>query len=901
MEWDEERISPMVMLSKPPTRPQSAPSKYVKERSSRGRLALLSENHRRAMDIIDALRMDESGSTHSQSSRQLTSAVPAERPIEIFENSPSKNSNRAVSENPAENDVTPAVPPLVIVDSPRRRPETRQATVQAPPSSMQQQSQLTARRSAPAGVSVTPRAPVARALDVDTSAEVESAAQSNPLNANPPAGWCSEDKQQPETAAEFEIGEEACSQNLEPFQRRDRRVKERVHRPKSLLLPECLLSESASIDRSHAASGTTTEQDQAGRRPQSRSEFSESSRPRSRASRPKAFPPTHEEMPRNKTTRSGLAFRDRRPSERIAWQFRSSSPGPAQAAYMRPVNKGGDVARGQLLHSGVTYIGSAHTSIDDPRHKVARDEIKLWPASLRKSVWNGMATDKGTQVPDTGKRVRMLCDSPNLAAELFAQYAIPMRLAGEHVMLLIPFLDCLANLEALEGTSPVLQLALEMTGMKNHQQEASLALISKEQASVVFEMEAVWYSAEAQGAGSGGGSDESANASGRSWSGFFGLNRDKFLRCLTRISESLDDKHAKLLQSMPKMKGTILNKRLPIKDLRELRGKVRRDVRTQDPSPTRRDNTSEPIHSPLASISAMNKEVADPTAKQVALFKALKSQSLVSEYKKLARQVARETMTQLDTAVKTKSRTRKELEWLLVLRDQALTSLGLVVSADQIKRASEAGAAAGPVSDDVQMLDPNNPEEGDDCTKILAWGPPAWAWVVPGDFRKPISPVMDGWYLVSGDTGPGLRLMGPLGSRSKAIKSIPDFTELAITVFNVYLMRDSSIVENFLFDSSGRRIAEAANIDATKADGWYVMIHQGDKLLWTLGLELTQIERDLTQLKLEATRSRKTLHAIQVHFCVTTPPHTLSHMCFVSSTVSGTVKDCQRLVHFVVL
>ena len=50
-----ERQHPVVMMSKPPGRPQSAPSKIArKEKGDRERVTLLSENYRRSMDCIDA-------------------------------------------------------------------------------------------------------------------------------------------------------------------------------------------------------------------------------------------------------------------------------------------------------------------------------------------------------------------------------------------------------------------------------------------------------------------------------------------------------------------------------------------------------------------------------------------------------------------------------------------------------------------------------------------------------------------------------------------------------------------------------------------------------------------------------------------------------------------------------
>jgi hypothetical protein len=247
--------------------------------------------------------------------------------------------------------------------------------------------------------------------------------------------------------------------------------------------------------------------------------------------------------------------------------------------------------------------------------------------------------------------------------------------------------------------------------------------------------------------------------------------------------------------------------------------------------------------------------VADPPARQAALFKALKSYTVKSEYKQLARQVVREAMLQLDAAVKGKTRTRRELDWLLVLRDQALTSLGLIVSEVQEIAAKDDLAGAGAHIS-------KGPETNDDHQVMAMWGPPAWAWVVPSDLKKPVSPVMDGWYLVSGDPGPKLRLMGPLKNRSMAIKGIQEFKTMDMKLFNTCLIRDSTVVEKFVYDASGSKI-EGEFSGATKPDGWYVMINESEKLLWTLGLEVQQLERELAMCKKDAIQVRKTLRDLQ--------------------------------------
>jgi hypothetical protein len=453
----------------------------------------------------------------------------------------------------------------------------------------------------------------------------------------------------------------------------------------------------------------------------------------------------------------------------------------------------------------------------------------------------------------------MLCENPKLAEQLFEHYAIPMRVAREKVMLLIPFFDCLAHLEALEGSSPVLHLALEMTGVPSHKQRgAATALLTREHASSIFKSEASLFSAEPDGFGSGLTSAHVAHSKdGTGKTSFLGLTAANFMGCLSRVSEVLEEKRNELQDSM-RHKVLGKNRRLPLRDIRELRGQSRKDQRPVSPNSPVRQNPQDPetLHSPMASISAMRREVADPPARQAALFKALKSHTVKSEYKQLARQVVREAMLQLDAAVKDKTRTRRELDWLLVLRDQALTSLGLIVSeVQEIATKDDLADAGAHIS--------KGPETHDDHQVMATWGPPAWAWVVPSDLKKPISPVMDGWYLVSGDPGPKLRLMGPLKNRSMAIKGIQEFKTMDMKLFNTCLIRESTVVEKFVYDASCSKI-EGDFSGATKPDGWYVMINESEKLLWTLGLEIQQIERELAMSKKDAILVRKTLRDLQV-------------------------------------
>ena len=162
-----------------------------------------------------------------------------------------------------------------------------------------------------------------------------------------------------------------------------------------------------------------------------------------------------------------------------AWQFRSTSPGPGGGAYIRPVKN----TSGQLLTSGVTYLGSSHTSLGDinigvggPRDLQQSQKalgLKIWPSSLRKSLWSKSTPDTGAwKLPDTGQRVRMLCQNRGLASQIFAHYAMPLCAAGGPVIVLDGFLNCLTKLEALQGSNPSVKIAMEMTGMPSLEQES---------------------------------------------------------------------------------------------------------------------------------------------------------------------------------------------------------------------------------------------------------------------------------------------------------------------------------------------------------------------------------------------------------------------------------------------
>ena len=784
-EYYEKAPRPLVMLSKPPSRPASAPSRAParKHKTTAGQenAMLLTENHRRAMDSIDALQ----ASANPRRFQPAAPNVPASGRRGLDKGPMKARLPASPKENPTQHDETLTLRPPVAADSPRERVHAQSKDPERP-----------ARQSAGSALATSGgsrRQPVSRALLVDDHGK----------HVTVPENFQGGSK--PERRLHHEAVHDMVGQGASRDEGACRKPDMRQHRPAKIQLPESfLLSESALRDRPHTTESVSNAHDHARRRPQSGIGNSEMSRGLH------GFNSSQMRYIRNKKTSTGLSFRDRRPADKVAWQFRSSSPGPAGAAYARPVGSSG---HGQLLDSGVTYIGSAHTAFGDQRHSLQHDNVKDWPSSLRKSVWSSISSERGATVPDTRQRVHMLCENPELAEELFAQYAVPERNSSERVLMFTHFLSCLIHLECLQGSKPVLQLALEMAGVPDHEQEAKRALLSKEEASFIFEREASWY-----GSDEGNGSEGSAGEGNTHAAGIWGMSASQFVSCLSNLSKMLDEKRHVLLQKMPTKLTGSKNRRLPLNDLRELRGQQRRDLRAPaSPKRSPGRGTSETVHSPLASISAMHREITDPSAKQAALFKALRQTNDASEYKRLGRQVARESMVQLDSAVKSNMRTLKEMEWLLLLRDQALTSLGLIVSSNQIRAAASAR--------DIEQ--PNN--TGGEGEPVVQWGPPSWAWVVPSDVKKPMAPVMDGWYLISGDPGPSLRLSGPLHSRSKAIKSIQDFKELGITVFNICLLRESSLVEMFVFDSTGRRIEEKAN-EIAKADGWYVMIHEAGVL-----------------------------------------------------------------------
>ena len=588
------------------------------------------------------------------------------------------------------------------------------------------------------------------------------------------------------------------------------------------------------------------------------------------------------------TTPNGLVYRDRRPAghfdQRVSdWQFRSTSPGPATQAFARPLKV--STGSGQVLASGLKYpVRSVHTSLDnlntgmgiqspacvaprDPRHSLQPQGVKRWPTSLRKAVWSARPADKDRRVQDTGQRVRMLVQRPNVATQIFASYALPLSSLAEPVMLFTSFQQCLSNLEALQGSCPTLHLAIEMAGVPNHEKEAVNALLSPDEVKSIFEAHAEWYDR--------GEEDErgiSSHTTIPSGSGAFALTKKRFMACLLRVADELDDRLQTLNKKVPKAKPG-MNRRLPIKELLELRGQGKsspnRATTPVSPSQTTAPKAESPrvrleaqVHSPIASIAAMRKEI-DPASKQAALFKALKAETMVSEYKALARQVAREAMVQLDAAVKALTKTRKELEWLMILRDQALASLGLLVTNDQVMAAAAAADHGLKVAGDGNTATGSSASaEVEGQAQSTSWrGPPSWAWLVPSDSRKPITPVMDGWYLVSGDVGPRLRLAGPLGSQTRCRKAINDFFKLGIQVFEVSLLRESAVVQTFSFDAAGQSIDETKQAD--KTDGWYVMMADAEKRCWTLRLELSQLDRELQAFKQEATGARKRLLEVQ--------------------------------------
>eukprot|EP00961_Rhodomonas_salina_P158290 2130699-Rhodomonas_salina.2 len=98
------------------------------------------------------------------------------------------------------------------------------------------------------------------------------------------------------------------------------------------------------------------------------------------------------------------------------------------------------------------------------------------------------------------------------------------------------------------------------------------------------------------------------------------------------------------------------------------------------------------------------------------------------------------------------TKTRAELEKTLFLRDNAMASVGLY---------DPQRDALVELGEKDEVLAPRE--------RLLT---PVWAWTFPTGANKPPVPVADGWYLISDDPGPVLRISGPFGSRAQ-VGSVP--------------------------------------------------------------------------------------------------------------------------------
>lgn len=118
------------------------------------------------------------------------------------------------------------------------------------------------------------------------------------------------------------------------------------------------------------------------------------------------------------------------------------------------------------------------------------------------------------------------------------------------------------------------------------------------------------------------------------------------------------------------------------------------------------------------------------------------------------------------------------LRWLLVIRDKALASLDLLRRKPEDEEEDDEGDAGG--AGDIAAAGGDMARGG----KLV--DTPAWAWGIKVDPTASPAALPDGWYLVSDDPGPKLRVAGPLKMQRACWQEILDSSDsFGIQTFRV--------------------------------------------------------------------------------------------------------------------
>lgn len=474
------------------------------------------------------------------------------------------------------------------------------------------------------------------------------------------------------------------------------------------------------------------------------------------------------------------------------------------------------------------------------------------------------------KLPDTTRFLKVVIQDEELSTDVFLEHAKIKNEneAGEtadaYIMAFPDFLESLDDVKVLARSHVMEQLALDLIGIKADQLQH--LFLSEDEALEVFSLEATakipGRQSEATGPivrlSSGIQSFGSLNARKE----VLGLTVQGFRGALARMVGMLSMRRREVKRKLPGGPSTAAakNRRLPLEDLLELRGRQSGTAspvesmlsvnRRMPRSPGKRSPKMSPGLTPQARGAApmgVNVSGLSGAERQRVILKAMRGGGFgLGGHRMLALQSARQCVREIEKAMAHQTKTRAELEKTLFLRDNAMASVGLY---------DPQRDALVELGEKDEVLAPRE--------RLLT---PVWAWTFPTGANKPPVPVADGWYLISDDPGPVLRISGPFGSRAQCVASIIEpqgkmfVRALGVTRFQAACLEDGKLVDHMIINSFGQKLDEPRE---KVPDGWYVMMLQAEQARWKATIDMIAVDRDLIYKRAKLRRCRQVLAAAE--------------------------------------
>ncbi|KAJ1475676.1 hypothetical protein T484DRAFT_3155080 [Baffinella frigidus] len=131
---------------------------------------------------------------------------------------------------------------------------------------------------------------------------------------------------------------------------------------------------------------------------------------------------------------------------------------------------------------------------------------------------------------------------------------------------------------------------------------------------------------------------------------------------------------------------------------------------------------------------------------------------------------------------------------------------------------------------------------------------PAWAWGIKVDPTASPAALPDGWYLVSDDPGPKLRVAGPLKMQRACWQEILDSSDsFGIQTFRVVHLVHGKPVQSTGYDKAGQPLRTHQK---DLPDGFYVMIKSAERDVWQTRMKLVAADRAVLAAKQRAAKAR---------------------------------------------